>query len=247
MVKLQHYIGLVVVLLLTLLICQSDVKEGFENNYNDIFKNVWSNSERNDTLELLQFFDGFCKRHDIKYFTMYGTLIGQIRHGGFIPWDDDVDVGIMQCDSKKLVDNFASSKFSLYKVGDGFYKVFFSAKNKIGRHKWSWPFLDIFVFDRVSNGKITKTSKLIDNDASHLACRYDDQAHKYKYTDIFPLKNNKFENISLPTPHNPHQLLTSLYGSDWNDVCDSGNYNHKLESPKKTHVRIKCREALMYV
>lgn len=41
---------------------------------------------------ILQFFSDFCNKHGLRYLLCYGTLIGAIRHKGFIPWDDDVDV-----------------------------------------------------------------------------------------------------------------------------------------------------------
>lgn len=44
------------------------------------------------SLDVLIFFDRICKRLNLKYFLAYGTLIGAIRHNGFIPWDDDIDV-----------------------------------------------------------------------------------------------------------------------------------------------------------
>lgn len=43
-------------------------------------------------LELLKVLDGICRKYDITYYTAGGTVIGAIRHGGFIPWDDDIDV-----------------------------------------------------------------------------------------------------------------------------------------------------------
>lgn len=43
-------------------------------------------------LESLVYFDEFCKRHDLTYFLLGGCVIGAIRHNGFIPWDDDIDL-----------------------------------------------------------------------------------------------------------------------------------------------------------
>ena len=49
-------------------------------------------------LYLLQSFDTVCKKHDIDYWLEYGTLLGAIRHQGFIPWDTDTDVGMLRSD-----------------------------------------------------------------------------------------------------------------------------------------------------
>lgn len=43
-------------------------------------------------LEIMVYIDGFCKQHGIKYFLMGGSALGAMRHGGFIPWDDDLDI-----------------------------------------------------------------------------------------------------------------------------------------------------------
>lgn len=45
-------------------------------------------------LSILKDFDQFCREHEIEYFGCGGTLLGAIRHQGFIPWDDDIDVGM---------------------------------------------------------------------------------------------------------------------------------------------------------
>ncbi len=53
-------------------------------------------------LRLLIEMDKICKENDINYWIMGGTIIGSVRHGGFIPWDDDVDIGMMRKDYDKL-------------------------------------------------------------------------------------------------------------------------------------------------
>lgn len=45
-------------------------------------------------LNILKKLDGICREQGLRYFLFYGTLIGAIRHKGFIPWDDDLDVAI---------------------------------------------------------------------------------------------------------------------------------------------------------
>lgn len=53
-------------------------------------------------LDMLVKFDTFCKKRDITYWLSSGSVLGAVRHGGFIPWDDDVDVEMLSDDYKKL-------------------------------------------------------------------------------------------------------------------------------------------------
>ncbi len=57
---------------------------------------------KNAQMDLLIELDRICKKHNIRYFLIAGTLIGAIRHDGFIPWDDDIDVGLLREDYDRL-------------------------------------------------------------------------------------------------------------------------------------------------
>jgi len=57
----------------------------------------------NIQIEMISKFDAFCKENGIRYTVICGTLLGTIRHKGFIPWDDDIDVGVVREDYEKLI------------------------------------------------------------------------------------------------------------------------------------------------
>ena len=67
----------------------------------ELRKRVWAKE-----LEILVLFDRICKENGLKYYITYGTLIGAVRHKGFIPWDDDIDVEMFRDDYERAREIF---------------------------------------------------------------------------------------------------------------------------------------------
>ena len=65
---------------------------------NEILKKL-----RNVELQILDQVVEICKKHNLKYILTAGTLIGAVRHKGFIPWDDDIDIALPRKDFNKLI------------------------------------------------------------------------------------------------------------------------------------------------
>ena len=54
-------------------------------------------------LESLTYFEEFCKKHELRWYLLGGCVIGAVRHGGFIPWDDDVDIIMPRRDYERML------------------------------------------------------------------------------------------------------------------------------------------------
>lgn len=57
----------------------------------------------NKLLKIVKDFHSFCQEHNIRYYILGGTALGAVRHNGFIPWDDDIDIGIPRDDYDRLI------------------------------------------------------------------------------------------------------------------------------------------------
>lgn len=96
--------------------------------------------------KLLSEFDALCKENDIRYWLNFGTLLGAVRHSGFIPWDDDADVGIMRDDLDKLTELVKND--NRYRITVVYDKFVYCRQVRFWYADTAIPcFLDLFIYD----------------------------------------------------------------------------------------------------
>lgn len=124
-------------------------------------------------LEILEVFDDFCKRNSIEYFLDSGTALGAKRHSGFIPWDDDIDIGMFRSDYDKflsLIDEYPFG-YSVHTFSNTpgyagmFTKIYkngtvFATKETIDAKCPQGIFIDIFPYDELSSDKREKNRQI---------------------------------------------------------------------------------------
>ncbi len=102
-----------------------------------------------------------CDRHGLVMMTAYGTVLGAVRHQGFIPWDDDLDLLMPRADYDKLINEYADELPSNYRI--------YAPNSK--------------------NGPIYRFAKLVDINTRFLGPGSVDSEKKGIFVDIFPMEN----------------------------------------------------------
>ncbi len=92
------------------------------------------------TLDVMDFIHDFCERNNIKYVLGYGTLLGAVRHKGFIPWDDDFDIQMSRHDFDKFCELFEKEE-------GGYYKLICRAKDEKYTYAIPRVFDDRFIYE----------------------------------------------------------------------------------------------------
>lgn len=146
-------------------------------------------------LEITKHILDVCRRHNLKIWADWGTLLGAVREKGFIPWDDDIDLMMMRDDYEKLI-RLADSEFrhpfflQSFHTDKQYYRghaqVRYDGTTAILPDDINQPFhqgifVDIFVYDNIPDDKGRKWEKAIHNAKWALKCL---QTAYYKRFDI---------------------------------------------------------------
>jgi len=189
----------------------------------------------------------FLVSREIEYFLAFGTLIGALRHGRRMPWDDDIDIIISSDDVPKLTANLV--KYEGYEKwlvpGTEEYVPGQQNNNKhtedgkwpgdltLWKKHWGvpiktyvknkmYPFIDIHTYDK-KDGRITIPRRQLAHGPTN--------SFSEAVDDIFPLRRADFEGLTVPVPNRSADILKRTYGDDIFIVCKVA-YNHK-EMKKK--------------
>lgn len=141
---------------------QKEIRAGYE--VSEKMKKVWAVE-----LNLLEYFENICREHNLRYFVDYGTLLGAVRHQGFIPWDDDIDVVMFRDDYERLQAIAQDTVDFPYFFQNSYTDIMIWAFSKLRDSRTTaieFPdispefhqgiFIDIFPLDDVPDGKAVK-------------------------------------------------------------------------------------------
>ncbi len=177
-------------------------------------------------LDLLLEFDRVCKKNHLRYFLTGGTLLGAIRHNGFIPWDDDIDILVPRDDFEKLLllkDEFHYPYFFQTPVTDpGYYFAFPRLRNS-RTSAIQRPFcdcgynmgifidilpLDFITYDDAGRKMFDQLTKLLIDSSTSMkaACKYLNKRDEERV-------NNLPAQDPIERYHEIHRLATSMKDS----------------------------------
>lgn len=120
-------------------------------------------------LDILKAVDEMCRKHGLRYYIMAGTLLGAVRNGGFIPWDDDLDIAMPRADYDLFLKNASSWLPAPYEAVAGendpsyplpFAKIQDASTTLVERahlHYLGGVYIDVFPLDGVPAGKLRRT------------------------------------------------------------------------------------------
>lgn len=178
-------------------------------------KNRWNTHDKRKIRELMQITFQESKELGIDIFINEGTLLGCIRHGKIMDWDDDLDIAIDSRNVKVFLDKLKQNKN--IEIGTAhlygkhlFYKIWLKDCKEIRGHKHRFPFIDIWPFEIIES-----------------QLKYD-FGYSYPSEDIFPLQEIEFEETFVKVPKNSLLYLNIRYPG-WKNKVVFYPYCHQIE------------------
>ncbi len=190
-------------------------------------------------LEMLKEFILICKRHSLKYYLLGGSCLGAVRHKGFIPWDDDIDVGMPRDDY------------------DNFMEI---AQLELPEHLFLQNYITDpqcpFVFAKLRNSSTTYIEKSVENlDINHgiyidifpldgftenkwksKKFFFKNRIYKYRIAKIFNIEKSPKENILKKLLNDIYEFAINIYCKDLSKTIKKQDKLHRLFCFEKSNL-----------
>lgn len=203
-------------------------------NKNDellFFKKTGFFEEKDAALRHLRDADGILTSEGVDYCLMFGTLLGLLRHGDFIPWDDDLDIIIFDIEEfeKNCIKKFEEKGYVVLqdiRVKSGLfpflktkkrcgYRIYSDNGSAIPGVSWKFPWLGVWE-PNFQKGSVTLPP----------------EEFVYNRDDFFPLERRAFKGFSVNIPGNSARILDRYLGADdWMDYCTPSTLDHRHYKP----------------
>lgn len=159
---------------------------------------------------------------NVEHWLCAGTLLGQCRHGGIIPWDDDVDLAVGPLDAPRLGEALAAH---LPDAGWAFERTFYGYKMWKGDR---WPFVDLLTmeFDEASGN--VRYAEAAAREAWPNEWWAVDELYPLRCADFGP-RRSRVRRVKAPAPGRPANYLARAYTKDWKTVARTPVWDHRRD------------------
>jgi lipopolysaccharide cholinephosphotransferase len=184
-------------------------------------------------LKILKLWNKMVKECEIEYWACAGTLLGAVRHSGFIPWDNDIDISIMLTDLKKV-----KKKLEQHPILT-FCECEFGLQVRYRDH--DFPFMDVFVCDYFNKSTIKYCGFLSKRgEPTWFIDNYFPNEHVYS-NELYPLKEIKFEDTTIMVPNIQNNMLFRTYSNKCLTECKISNHIVAHEVCSKKIIKLRYR------
>lgn len=192
-------------------------KDRLEIIWNIIWKNnQWTNKSIDTMHEILRIISSVAININIDIVLSYGSLLGYVRNGSVMPWDDDIDFAIDETKLSAFFENIKSyenldwDKFNLPGTKHQYYKIWKKDGEVINGCQYTFPFIDLWCFNKDENDAVFNFGDV--------------------WKDIFSndLVSVLFEGSEFKIPYNYTDILDSIY-KDWKTKIRVYEWSHKEE------------------
>ncbi|WP_165026955.1 LicD family protein [Dysgonomonas sp. ZJ279] len=176
----------------------------------------WNSASLNKARDILKVMSDIGVNKEIDLILQGGSHLGYIRHGGIMPWDDDIDIGVEERNVELFFselcknDQYAYGEFLELRTSKMYYKIWRKDGEYIDGYDYTFPFIDLWVYNIKNSDIVFRNGIICPNSAEN------------SFLDV------EFENCLFKIPFNSFEVLDSRY-SDWRNFIHVYMWSHRLE------------------